>query len=208
MQAALPEVSAIVVLALVMEEAIRVLDPAEDVDGQVILLVDLGDLRDGCVGLDSIKVDAIFGGVLGRPLWVFSCWEQGWLEGPREAVVIRIFLSNRESQSWLGSETHLRRHARSTEEGEHHHSWSIELGTILPRPCIPGKGGPLLPLVSWAHRASQYSHMQIFHTIYFSLRAAMSVVCARHCYRSSLWAPGWMGISNDLHFSNRKICIW
>ena len=44
--------------------------PAKYIDGQVTLLFHIGDLRDGCEGIDPLKVQTIFGGVPSWSLWV------------------------------------------------------------------------------------------------------------------------------------------
>ena len=97
METALAKVLALPVLALIVEEAIEVLDqdvvkfaglfnqqhvdpryllwllakaadsdalvPTNYIDGQVILLQNFWDLRDGRGGIDPLKVQTIFGGV-------------------------------------------------------------------------------------------------------------------------------------------------
>ena len=97
---ALAKVLALLVLALIVEEAVEVLDPgvvkfaghfnqqqvdpwyllwllaeamdsdalvpAKYIEGQVTLLLNFGDQRDGRGGIDPLKVQTIFGGV---PSW-------------------------------------------------------------------------------------------------------------------------------------------
>ena len=95
MKIALANVLALPVLALIVKEAVEVLDPgvvkfagqfnqqrvdpwyhlwllaeavdSDAIDGQVTLLLHFEDLRDGRGGIDPLKVQIIFGGVL---LWV------------------------------------------------------------------------------------------------------------------------------------------
>ena len=107
METALTKVLALPVLALIVEEAVEVLDPGvlkfagifnqqhvdpryllwllakavdsdalvptECIDGQVILLLHLWDLRDERGGIDPLKVQTIFVGV---PSW--SVWDMWW----------------------------------------------------------------------------------------------------------------------------------
>ena len=99
MKTALEKVLALLVLALIVEEAVEVLDPcvvkiaghfnqqqvdtwlaeavdsdglapAKYIDGQVTLLLHYGDLRDVRGGIDLLKVQTIFSGVPSLSLWV------------------------------------------------------------------------------------------------------------------------------------------
>ena len=76
----------------------NVLIPTKYVNGQVIQLLHLWDLRDGRRGIDPLKVQTIFGGLPSWSLWVM-CWRwicplkicQSHSKRPSKTVVIPVF---------------------------------------------------------------------------------------------------------------------